>query len=77
MKRTLSTGILPILTGDCLLDSNGALEVFGSDRVAEISLNIVSEPVRIVALTDISGIICKAEEKIISYIDPDAVEEVL
>jgi isopentenyl phosphate kinase len=56
LHHCLALGIVPVLSGDCLIGSDGALHVLGSDRVPEALLQVTAKPVRIVALTGTPGI---------------------
>jgi isopentenyl phosphate kinase len=71
--RLLRHGMLPVLSGDCLLNEHGVLEVFGSDRVPSLVLDAVSDRVRIVTLTDVPGVLLDGPDgdRVLPYIDPD------
>ncbi len=73
LRRALDHGILPVLSGDCLLTERGTLGVFGSDLVPSIVLDAVSEPVRIVMLTDVPGILLDGPGgcEVLPYVDAD------
>jgi isopentenyl phosphate kinase len=57
LRELLQHGVLPVLAGDALFDEEGQLHIFSSDRVPEILMQAVTGRVRIVALTDVDGII--------------------
>jgi isopentenyl phosphate kinase len=73
LREALEHRILPVLSGDCLLTESGTLEVFGSDRVPSLVLDTVAEPVRIVMLTDVPGVLLDGPggREVLPYIDPD------
>lgn len=76
LQRLLSLGLLPLLSGDCIAGSDGVLRVFGSDRVPEVLLRTVSLPVRIVALTNTSGIVReRSGSQTLRHVHPDSPEE--
>ena len=77
LQRALAAGVLPVLSGDCLLGLDGLLRVFGSDRVPQVLLRIVEWPVRVVALTDTSGVFrAGTDPQVLRHVDPDLEEEV-
>ncbi|WDZ85834.1 hypothetical protein [Micromonospora cathayae] len=53
----LGRGALPVLSGDCLLTTEGELVSFSSDRVPEVLLPVVPGRMRAVVLTDVPGIL--------------------
>jgi len=77
VRRLLDARILPVLSGDCLLTSEGALEVFGSDRVPEALLAIAGTRPRVVMLTDVPGILADGPqgEHLLTSIDASAPQE--
>lgn len=76
LRRALDLGILPVLSGDCLVASDGSLRVFGSDRVPEILLQILARPVRVAALTDTSGIMSHSgSPHVLRDVDADSPQE--
>jgi isopentenyl phosphate kinase len=72
-RRLLGLGALPVLSGDCVLTQDGRLEIFGSDRVPGLVLDELAGPVRIVALTNVSGVLVGGPEsdEVLARIDPD------
>jgi isopentenyl phosphate kinase len=75
-RRALDLGILPILSGDCIIASDGSLRVFGSDRVPEVLLQILARPVRVAVLTDTCGIMSHSESRhVLRDVDADAPQE--
>ena len=57
IQAALSRGILPILSGDIVFRESQMAEVFGSDRVPSLCLELGCRPLRVVMLTDRPGII--------------------
>lgn len=57
LRRLLDCGILPVLSGDAIVVPDGSLQVLGSDKVPGALLGVRRGPVRIVALTDVPGIL--------------------
>lgn len=56
IKRMLDCGVIPVLSGDCVLRQDGSLEIYGSDRVPEVFINAVGNDVRVITLTDVPGV---------------------
>ncbi|MFF3301639.1 hypothetical protein [Streptomyces sp. NPDC002908] len=56
VSRLLTAGVLPVLSGDCVLTADGGLRILGSDHVPGILLDGSFGQVRVVALTDVPGI---------------------
>jgi isopentenyl phosphate kinase len=57
VRACLSAGVLPVLSGDCVLTDQGQLCVISSDRVPEMLLTAVDGQVRVVVMTDVPGIL--------------------
>lgn len=57
VRACLSAGVLPVLSGDCLLTDEGQLCAFSSDRVPEVLLAAVDGKVRVVMMTDVPGVL--------------------
>jgi 2-aminoethylphosphonate-pyruvate transaminase len=57
LTELLEHGVLPVLAGDALFDEDGRLHAFSSDRVPEVLMPVATGRVRVVALTDVDGII--------------------
>lgn len=76
LRRAIDAGILPVLSGDCLIAPSGALRILPSDKVPEVFVTLFQSPVRIVALTDVPGILVgePGRSQIHRYIHPDAAE---
>ncbi|MFI8828812.1 hypothetical protein [Streptomyces sp. NPDC053431] len=56
VPRLLATGILPVLSGDCLPGHGGRLVVVGSDLVPGALIALAPRATRIVMLTDVDGV---------------------
>ena len=63
LAELLKRGILPVLAGDALFDEDGRLHAFSSDRVPEALMPLVAGKVRVVAFTDVDGIISGGDRK--------------
>ncbi|KPC78481.1 hypothetical protein ADK82_31135 [Streptomyces sp. NRRL S-4] len=57
LKALLAAGVLPVLSGDCLLRPDGSLEAFSSDRTPEVLVRALGETPRVVTLTDVPGVL--------------------
>ncbi|MFI9645583.1 hypothetical protein ACIHAA_04710 [Streptomyces sp. NPDC052040] len=57
VSRLLSEHILPVLSGDCVVTTDGRLRIMGSDHVPGIFVAADLAPVRVVTLTDVPGIL--------------------
>jgi isopentenyl phosphate kinase len=78
LERVLALGLLPVLSGDCLIATDGALRVYGSDRVPQLLMGMLAAPARVVALTDVPGIIDRsADDSVLREVDPDDPREAL
>jgi isopentenyl phosphate kinase len=79
VSALLAQNVLPVLSGDCVINAAGVLEVFGSDRVAEALLEIAGTRPRVVALTDVPGIFAHGpgEGPLLRLIDPAAPDRAL
>jgi isopentenyl phosphate kinase len=55
--RLLAAGIVPVLSGDCVLTRRGGLRIFGSDEVPAVLVRDEFAPVRVVTLTDVPGVL--------------------
>jgi isopentenyl phosphate kinase len=78
LRMAIASKILPVLSGDCLVVSDGTLRILGSDRVPQILFGIVPAPIRVVAFTDISGIISAEDSaQVIRDIDPNNMRAVM
>ncbi|KOV24012.1 hypothetical protein AB0420_20580 [Streptomyces caelestis] len=71
VSRLLGTGVLPVLSGDCVLTADGDLRILGSDHVPGILLDGSFGPVRVVALTDVPGIHAgrTGDSPVVPYLD--------
>jgi isopentenyl phosphate kinase len=76
VSRILSLGLVPIVSGDCLVCDDGAIRVFGSDNVPQLLLSVAPPPIRIVALTDVAGIVSRSQDGgVLREVDPDQPDE--
>jgi isopentenyl phosphate kinase len=77
LRRWLEIGALPVICGDCLVGADGELEIFSSDRAAEVLLAAGLGPLRVVALTDVPGVLADgpAGTTVLREIDPDAPDD--
>jgi isopentenyl phosphate kinase len=57
LRWCLASGVLPVLSGDCILTERGDLRALSSDRVPEIVIAAVPGRVRVVAYTDVPGLL--------------------
>ncbi len=57
VRALLRHGAVPVLSADCVLGSDGSLRCLSSDRIPELLLTVFSARMRVVALTDVPGII--------------------
>ena len=57
ISGALAAGLLPILSGDCLLTSDGELAAFSSDRVPEALVDVLGGTMRAITYTDVPGIL--------------------
>jgi isopentenyl phosphate kinase len=78
LRLAMEAGILPVLSGDCLIGPSGTLTILPSDKVPEIFVSMFSDPVRVVTLTDVPGIVKGGPRgsQTYRYIHPDAREAV-
>jgi len=76
LRRLLRECILPVLSGDCLIASDGSLQVFSSDRVPEVLLGLSTGATRVVTLTDVPGILTDGPHghSVLREVDPDKPE---
>ncbi|WP_406727098.1 hypothetical protein WJ438_24150 [Streptomyces sp. GD-15H] len=73
VRRLLAEGVLPVLSGDCILTADGGLRIYGSDHVPGMLVDPSLAPVRIVTLTDVPGILTGAERDgpVLPWVSPD------
>jgi isopentenyl phosphate kinase len=57
LRNLLGHGVVPVLSADCVLDSDGSLRCLSSDRIPELLLTATGARMRVVALTDVPGIL--------------------
>ena len=57
MCALLGYGAVPVLSADCVLGSDGSLRCLSSDRIPELLTMVIDGPLRVIALTDVPGII--------------------
>lgn len=77
IRRLLDSGAIPVMSGDCLLGPDGSLQVFSSDRVPEVIIEAAPDPLRVVALTDVPGIVSRTATgaRVLADVHPDFPEE--
>ena len=74
IKHAMSLGVLPILSGDMVFDSDRGFVIFSSDRIPELFIN--SLPVKRVAmLTNVAGVLNGSE--VFTRVTPEDHELVL
>ncbi|MFE5915756.1 hypothetical protein [Streptomyces sp. NPDC056468] len=73
VRRLLAEGVLPVLSGDCILTADGGLRIHGSDHVPGLLVERSLAPVRIVTLTDVPGILTGPEPDapVLARVNPD------
>jgi isopentenyl phosphate kinase len=72
LRRSLAAGIVPVLSGDCIVREDGCLQLLGSDWVPQIFVACVDAPIRVVALTDTPLMAGHADNvQVLPYVDPD------
>ncbi|WP_171053121.1 amino acid kinase family protein [Streptomyces marianii] len=73
VRRLLAEGVLPVLSGDCILTADGGLRIHGSDHVPGMLVDGSLAPVRIVTLTDVPGILTGTGPggPVLPWVDPD------
>lgn len=76
LRKLLSAGAVPVLSGDCVLAADGRLRILGSDHVPGLLLEAGFGAVRIVTLTDVAGVLADGPggEQVLPFVDPDAPE---
>jgi isopentenyl phosphate kinase len=74
LERLLGHGILPVLSGDCVVTADGSLRIFSSDEVPAIVVRTVPGQVRVAVLTDVPGLLADGPggEEVIAEVDADA-----
>jgi len=78
VRRLLTVGALPVLSSDCVLTASGTLRILSSDETPAVALGLGFGPVRVVALTDVPGIIAGPDGAgpVLPFVDPDALDAV-
>lgn len=73
VRRLLAAGVLPVLSGDCILTADGGLRIYGSDHVPGMLVDGSLGPVRIVTLTDVPGILTGTgpDGPVLPWVSPD------
>lgn len=75
VSRLLAEGALPVLSSDCVVTAAGTLRILSSDDVPGVVLDAAAAPgpVRVVALTDVSGIHLAQDpdSPVLPHLDPD------
>ncbi|MEU0099228.1 hypothetical protein [Streptomyces sp. NPDC006267] len=73
VRRMLAEGVLPVLSGDCILTADGGLRIYGSDQVPGMLVDGSLDPVRIVTLTDVPGILTGTgpDGPVLPWVSPD------
>ncbi|MFC5146852.1 hypothetical protein [Streptomyces aureoversilis] len=71
--QLLRSGILPVLSGDCIVTADGSLRIMGSDEVPGVMVAEDFAPVRVVTLTDVPGILTGTghDSPVLRHVDPD------
>ncbi|WP_197043419.1 amino acid kinase family protein [Saccharothrix sp. NRRL B-16314] len=77
LDRLLGHGMLPVLSGDCVLGDDGALHVFGSDHVPAVVVRSHPGRVRVAVLTDVPGVLADGPggSEVLPEIDPESADE--
>ncbi|MEU2626364.1 hypothetical protein [Kitasatospora sp. NPDC007106] len=72
VRRLLAEGALPVLSSDCVVTAAGTLRILSSDHVPALLTAEEFGPVRIVALTDVPGILTRGPgSAVLRHLDPD------
>jgi isopentenyl phosphate kinase len=78
--RLLAHGALPVLSSDCVLTADGSLRILSSDEVPAVALEIgvPAARIRVVALTDVPGIIAgpPGTDRVLPYVDAEDLDAV-
>lgn len=74
VRKVMENGVLPVLSGDSVLDQDGNLHGLSSDRVPEFLVQVLDGPLRVVSFTDVPGILLDGPggEDLLDYVDPAA-----
>ncbi|MFM9443298.1 hypothetical protein [Streptomyces acidiscabies] len=74
LRKLLDADAVPVLSGDCVLAADGRLRVLGSDHVPGLLLDAGFGRVRIVTLTNVSGVLADGPDgtEVVPFVDPDA-----
>lgn len=76
----LRHGALPVLSSDCVLTETGGLRILSSDETPAVAFEagVAARRIRIVALTDVPGIIAGPDRSgpVIEYVDPTDLDSV-
>ncbi|WP_440106752.1 amino acid kinase family protein [Streptosporangium sp. H16] len=77
VRDVLASGALPVLSGDSVLGSDGALYGLSSDRVPEFLMRALKVPLRVVSFTDVPGILLDGPngKETLRYVDPGQPDE--
>ncbi|MBQ0825159.1 amino acid kinase family protein [Streptomyces tagetis] len=70
LASLLAAGVLPVLSGDCLIRPDGALEAFSSDRTPEVLIRALGAA-RVVMLTDVPGLLTggPGSDRVLGFVD--------
>ncbi|MFI9626411.1 aminotransferase class V-fold PLP-dependent enzyme [Streptomyces sp. NPDC052042] len=73
IRGLLAEGVLPVLSGDCILSTGPRLRIYGSDHVPGMIIDEDLAPVRIVTLTDVPGILTGSapDSPVLPQVNPD------
>jgi isopentenyl phosphate kinase len=74
LERLLSHGMLPVLSGDCVVTGDGSLRIFSSDEVPAAVVRSVPGRVRVAVLTDVHGLLADGPEgdEVVPEVDADS-----
>ncbi|MFJ6213761.1 hypothetical protein ACIQGZ_10590 [Streptomyces sp. NPDC092296] len=73
VRRLLAAHAVPVLSSDCVVTPAGTLRILSSDEAPAIALAAGPAPVRVVALTDVPGILTGEDPTgpVLRRLDPD------
>jgi isopentenyl phosphate kinase len=78
VDELLETGALPVLSGDCVLRTDGRLQILGSDWVPGLLIggSRAGRHVRVAVLTDVPGLLTDGPggNRTVAYLHPDRLE---
>ncbi len=82
VRQLLAAGALPVLSSDCALTADGTLRIVSSDEAPALLLDQDPDTVRIVALTDVPGVLTGPDDtspvlRRLDAADPSAADHLL